>query len=237
MARPRGSSKGPASDERWEAGAGGGWCSQHPLLSVVAGCRRLPTVPSEVGSQRQRGAPHARRRKPRLPRRRVLLLQSWLLPPVDGLSASRSLRDAQRVSLPRHCRADFQNLAGPELFCLFPCRVSCALSSFRVHALSRSRGPAVHHANSSRRRARRRRPCARPFDGHWVAKTHNDAVKTMDLFKRAPEAFPILLSQLPRNPRSNLYEVASTSDDKTLSLKNLFGLHRGEIREVDFRWE
>ena len=59
----------------------------------------------------------------------------------------------------------------------------------------------------------------------------------MDLFKRAPEAFPILLSQLPRNPRSNLYEVASTSDDKTLSLKNLFGLHRGEIREVDSRWE
>ena len=78
---------------------------------------------------------------------------------------------------------------------------------------------------------------ARPFDEGWVTKTHTDAVETLRWFRHAPEAIPKLLSQMPRKPRSNLYEVARTSEDKIKILKNLFELHQGEIREVGYKWE
>ena len=44
-------------------------------------------------------------------------------------------------------------------------------------------------------------------------------------------------SLVRRLDQHRLHEMPRTSDDKTGILKNLFGLHRGEIREVDFRWE
>ena len=46
-----------------------------------------------------------------------------------------------------------------------------------------------------------------------------------------------VVSQMPRNPRSNLYEVARTSEDKIQILKNHFELHQGEIWEVWYKWE
>ena len=45
-------------------------------MSALQRCRQRQAL---LLGQRQRGAPHARQRKPRLPRRWVLLLRSWLL--------------------------------------------------------------------------------------------------------------------------------------------------------------
>ena len=78
---------------------------------------------------------------------------------------------------------------------------------------------------------------ARPWDETWATDIHRGALDSFKSMANAPEWHPQLFKRLPRNPRSGLYEEASTMEDKVKIIKNLLGLHQGEIRESYGFWE